>query len=68
MLDGSAGMERMLQLTVVICLAVHTFACLFYLTAKLRDFGPDTWVYNVGILDASPFDSWLKAIYWAFQT
>lgn len=67
-IDSSLGTERMFQLTFVICLAVHLFACFFYLVAKMYDFSSETWVYNVGILDESAFQSWLMSIYWAFQT
>ena len=51
MFEGSKGTERMIQLTFVICVCVHIFACLFYLVAKVYNFGSDTWVYNVGLLD-----------------
>lgn len=56
--QSSKGTERIIQLTMVILFAVHLFACFFYLCAKMYDFGPNTWVYNVGILDDSPYDSW----------
>jgi CRP-like cAMP-binding protein len=48
--------------------ALHIVSCLWYYSAKLDDFGPSTWVYRFGYLDADIFTSYVTCIYWAFAT
>lgn len=67
-IDTNKALSRILQLTFVIGLAVHLFACFFYLCAKLYDFESNTWVNQVGLLDADAIASWQYSLYWAFQT
>jgi len=52
--------------TALICL--HIVASLWFLSAKLNDFGPDTWVARFGIKDASNGRQYLSAIYWSTAT
>ena len=45
-INGNAGVIRMIKMLLIFSLLVHLFACLYFLIAKLQDFGIDTWVYH----------------------
>lgn len=42
--------------------------CLWYMVAKLNNFGPDTWVYELDLLGKSEYELYLTSIYWAVAT
>ena len=52
--------------TAFICM--HVVSCLWYLTAKLDDFSPDTWVTRFDIQDSSNSRQYLASLYWAIST
>ncbi|OMJ65278.1 hypothetical protein SteCoe_38634 [Stentor coeruleus] len=53
-------------LTVLII--IHVVSCIWYLTAKLDDFSPDTWVVRLGYQDSDIGSLYLTSMYWAFTT
>jgi len=53
-------------LTVMVCL--HIMACFWYFAAKLNDFGPNTWIYRNGLLDAEEGKLYTASLYWALTT
>ena len=53
-INGNAGVIRMIKMLLIFILLVHLFACFYFLIAKLQDFGIDTWVYHLNIIDLSP--------------
>ena len=53
-------------LTIIIF--VHIVACIWYLTAKLDDFNPDTWVVRLKCQDMDIGSLYLTSLYWAFTT
>lgn len=50
-------------LTIAIC--VHIFACFWYLSAKLYDFGPTTWVTRGNYQDSDVLTLYITSFYWA---
>ena len=50
-LKMSSSVERLIYFAAIFFLLCHITACLFYLIAKLEDFGPKTWVVRLGFLD-----------------
>ena len=44
-LDISPSMSRVMIVTVSAFFMVHLFACFFFLSAKMNDYGVNTWVY-----------------------
>mmetsp|Transcript_6805 Transcript_6805/g.12291 ORF Transcript_6805/g.12291 Transcript_6805/m.12291 type:complete len:645 (+) Transcript_6805:1942-3876(+) len=52
--------------TVLFC--VHIMGCIWFLTARIDGFTPDSWVVRRGILDADVGVQYLNSIYWAFTT
>jgi CRP-like cAMP-binding protein len=51
-----------------IFLFVHIVSCIWYLTAKIDDFSPNTWVVRCGYADADMGTLYLTSLYWAFTT
>jgi len=64
----STSMQRMIK-TMILCLVfVHLSACFFFLIAKINDFSPNTWIFQVGLQDADPDVQYLNSFYWSMQT
>lgn len=53
-------------MTVLFC--VHIMGCIWFLTARIDGFSPDSWVVQRGLLDAGIGVQYLNSIYWAFTT
>ncbi len=45
----TTGMVRMIKIISVVLFVVHLMSCLWYLSAKMNDFEPDSWVVTRGI-------------------
>jgi hypothetical protein len=50
-LKMNGGLVRMIQGVIATIAITHLFACFWFLTAKIDDFIPDTWVVRMGIVD-----------------
>jgi hypothetical protein len=64
----NAGVVRMISVTVTVFFLVHLVGCFWFLSAKLDDFNPDTWVVRLGYIDHDPTLQYLASVYWALQT
>lgn len=62
------GTMRMLRVLMNVLFLNHLIACIWFYTAKLDDFDPDTWVVKTELLDSEPFTQYVASYYWAFQT
>lgn len=51
-----------------ILIAVHISSCIWYFTAKIDDFSPDTWVVRYDYQDADIFTLYITCLYWSFTT
>lgn len=58
----------MIRLLLSVLILNHISACVWFLSAKLNDFNPDTWVSQADLVDAEPVTQYIAAYYWAFQT
>ena len=58
----------MFSVSISVLFLVHLMACLWYLTAKIEDFSPDTWVVRDNINNASNIELYITSIYWTFTT
>jgi CRP-like cAMP-binding protein len=47
---------------------VHLVACLWYYTAKIDEFEPDTWIVRYGFQDKEISTIYITCLYWAFTT
>lgn len=61
-----SGVARLLSAIYIILLLAHFIACLWYFVAKIDDFGPDTWVFKRGLLDADEIRLYLSSLYFSF--
>lgn len=53
-LKMKAAILRMIQGLISAVLVTHIFACFWFLCAKFEDLGPQTWVFQKGIVDHDP--------------
>jgi hyperpolarization activated cyclic nucleotide-gated potassium channel 1 len=49
-------------------LLVHIMGCVWYFSAKLQDFAPDTWVGAYDIIDESKMTHYISSVYWTLTT
>lgn len=49
---------------VVAILTLHIYSCIFYLSAALYDFSPETWVVRLGLQDADPYTLYMNSLDW----
>ena len=59
---------RFLKVMLIVFGCIHITACLFYLAAKVDDFGPGTWVYIHKIQNFSTDEKYTTCLYWAITT
>ena len=64
----NTAVVRMVQGMVASVILTHLFACLWFMTSKLDDFNPDTWVYRLNLIDEDPSIQYLWSLYWSSQT
>lgn len=53
-------------LAVIIC--IHVMSCIWFFSAKLQGFAPETWVVRHGYMDDDTSSQYLASAYWAFTT
>ena len=61
-------MMRLLSIVFTVIVCVHISACFWYLTYKLSDFSPDSWVVRNGYQDDTNGKKYLASMYWAVAT
>lgn len=59
---------RMFQSCISIVLCLHIATCLWYFTAKLENFQPETWVTRENYIDSDTATIYLTSLYWAITT
>eukprot|EP00347_Sterkiella_histriomuscorum_P012023 403370187 len=64
---NNAIFRQIISMMAAIIIA-HIFACFWYITARINDFGPDTWVFRRRILDNEVYAQYMLAYYWSSQT
>lgn len=68
LLEVYSGITRLITTLYTVLLLVHLAACLWYFSAKISNFSPDTWVVRRGIQDSDPIVLYLSSFYWAITT
>ena len=51
-----------------IIISVHISSCLWYFTAKIYEFSPDTWVMRYNYQDTDVVTVYITCLYWSFTT
>ena len=46
----------------------HIISCLWFLSAKLEGFGPDTWVFRHEYMNDDPDIQYMASLYWTYTT
>mmetsp|Transcript_28857 Transcript_28857/g.51417 ORF Transcript_28857/g.51417 Transcript_28857/m.51417 type:complete len:601 (+) Transcript_28857:635-2437(+) len=65
---NNSGITRLLSAMNVVLLITHFTACMWYYSARLDDFSPDTWVVRAGLVNDSKSKLYLTSLYWALAT
>lgn len=67
---SSANIEvgHLFSLVFIFTILCHTFACLWFLLAKLQDFDESTWVVRYGYLDSPIREQYLAGLYFIVTT
>lgn len=63
MLKLYRGMVRLILLIFCVFVLSHFVACMFYFTARLDNFGPNTWIVRNDLIDSSDGMKYLKSLY-----
>jgi ABC-type phosphate transport system permease subunit len=64
----NAGIMNLFAFIAMILICVHVSSCLWYLTAKIDNYGPETWVVKNNFQDESIAKKYLASLYWAIFT
>jgi CRP-like cAMP-binding protein len=59
---------RFIKVMLIVFGCIHIAACLFYLAAKVDEFGPETWVYRHNVQNFSIDEKYTTSLYWAITT
>ena len=64
----ASSSARLMQSLMFAMYLVHVVSCLWFLSARMLDFGPQTWVLRMEMVDSSTRWQYCSAVYWAVQT
>ncbi|CAG9325896.1 unnamed protein product [Blepharisma stoltei] len=59
------GISRLVSGLIIIGIIAHFIACIWIYSAKLDDFGPDTWIVRYDLHNSGRGRVYLTALYWA---
>ncbi|OMJ66850.1 hypothetical protein SteCoe_36165 [Stentor coeruleus] len=59
---------RFIKVALSVFLCIHIVSCLFYMTAKLDNFGPNTWVVRYKYTESTLGEKYETCVYWAITT
>jgi hypothetical protein len=62
------GITRLIGAVFIVLLLAHFTACMWYFSAKLDNFNPDTWVMRYGYQDESSGELYLICLYFAITS
>jgi hypothetical protein len=58
----------LIKLVSIILVLLHLATCIWYYSARLEEFNPDTWVFRYGLMNESTGKLYLFGFYWAVTT
>ncbi|CAG9321514.1 unnamed protein product [Blepharisma stoltei] len=59
---------RLMSFFTAVAICIHVMSCIWYFSAKLQGFSPETWVVRGGYQDLDNSTLYLLSVYWAFTT
>lgn len=67
-LQVNSRLVKLSKFLTIVCFCVHLMGCIWFFTAKIMDFEPDTWVVRCGYIDSPVYEQYLASVYWAVTT
>ena len=67
-LQVNSRLVKLSKFLIIVCFCVHLMGCIWFFSAKLADFEPDSWVVRCGFADSSPYEQYIASVYWAVTT
>lgn len=62
------GYLRVLRIVVLVVLSIHWIACIWFYTAAVGGFPPESWVARVNLEAAEPIQQYIRSLYWTVTT
>lgn len=56
------------KMVLLLALCIHLMSCIFYMIARIENFGPETWIARTGLEDVNPWEKYFACVYWAITT
>jgi len=67
-MQENAGVVRLLSIVFTVVVCIHISACFWYMTYRLSDYSPNSWVVRSGFQDFPNERKYLAALYWSVFT
>ena len=67
-LQINSRLVKLAKFLIIVFFCVHFMGCLWFFSARLSDFEPDSWVVRCNFLDESTGYQYLAAVYWTVTT
>lgn len=64
----NSGFISVINYLIILSVAINFVGCIWFFEAKIRGFEPETWVYELNLVDETDFVLYTYSIYWAIQT
>lgn len=68
MMKVYSGLSRLITALCTALILVHFGACMWFYSARLDEFSPDTWVVRRGVVDDNRSYLYFTSFYWAITT
>ena len=59
---------KLMKFLTIVCFCVHLMGCIWFFTARVMEFEPDTWVVRCGYIESPEYEQYLAGVYWAVTT
>jgi Trk-type K+ transport system membrane component len=67
-MELTAGLDRLLFLSMLFFLMIHIIACFWIFIAKFDEFSKENWIYSKGYQDLSVYDLYVASFYFSVTT
>ena len=67
-MEITAGLDRLIFLSMVFFLMIHIIACFWIFIAKFDETSKDNWIYSKGFQDFSEYDLYMSSFYFSVTT
>ena len=67
-MELTAGLDRLLFLSMLFFLMIHIIACFWIFIAKFDEFSKENWIYSKNYQDLSVYDLYVASFYFSVTT